>query len=315
MKENKKKICVILGPTATGKSKLAVYIAKKINGEIISADSMQIYKEMNIATAKITEKEKENVAHHMMDFLDVEKEFSVAEYVKKARKVIDEIIKKNKSPILVGGTGLYINSLLHGFSFNENTVDEKLRENLNKEYELKGKEFIFQKLKKINPNLAEKLHKNNVKRVIRAIELSLLSNAEEINNIANKEENFNVLKIGLNFKDRENLYNAVNKRVDYMFENGLIYEAEKLLKNKKLSKTAMQAIGYKELEQYLNKKITLKEAAEKLKQSTRKFAKRQITWFKRDNEIKWFYWDCEDEIKIKEEILKLVKNFLKIDVN
>ena len=144
MKENKKKICVILGPTATGKSKLAVYIAKKINGEIVSADSMQIYKGMNIATAKVTEKEKENVLHHMMDFLDVKKEFSVAEYVKKARKVIDEIIKKNKNPILVGGTGLYINSLINGFSFSENTVDEKLRENLNKEYELKGKDFIFQ---------------------------------------------------------------------------------------------------------------------------------------------------------------------------
>ena len=315
MKENKKKICVILGPTATGKSRLAVYIAKKINGEIVSADSMQIYKGMNIATAKITEKEKENVLHHMMDFLDVEEEFSVAEYVKKAKIVINEIIKKNKNPILVGGTGLYINSLLNGFSFNENTVDENLREFLNREYELKGKEFIFQKLKEINPNLAEKLHKNNVKRVIRAIELSLLSNVEEINNVANKEENFNVLKIGLNFKDRENLYAAINLRVEKMFKDGLIYEAEKLLKNKNISKTAMQAIGYKELEQFLNKKITLKEAAEKLKQSTRKFAKRQITWFKRDSEIKWFYWDCEDEIKIKEEILKLVTNFFQKNIN
>lgn len=308
MKENKKKICVILGPTATGKSRLAVYIAKKINGEIISADSMQIYKDMNIATAKVTEKEKENVAHHMMDFLDVEEEFSVAEYVKKARKVIDEIIKKNKNPILVGGTGLYIDSLLNGFSFNKNTVDENLRENLNKEYELKGKEFIFQKLKEINPSLAEKLHKNNVKRVIRAIELSLLSNAKESNNEI-KQEKFNVLKIGLNFKYRENLYAAINLRVEKMFRDGLIDEAEKLLKNKNISKTAMQAIGYKELEQFLNKKITLKEAVEKLKQSTRKFAKRQITWFKRDSEIKWFYWDCEDEIKIKEEILKLVTDF------
>ncbi len=308
MKENKKKICVILGPTATGKSRLAVYIAKKINGEIVSADSMQIYKDMNIATAKVTEKEKENVAHHMMDFLDVEEEFSVAEYVKKARKVIDEIIKKNKNPILVGGTGLYIDSLLNGFSFNENTVDENLRENLNKEYELKGKEFIFQKLREINPSLAEKLHKNNVKRVIRAIELSLLSNAKESNNEI-KQEKFNVLKIGLNFKDRENLYAAINLRVEKMFKDGLIDEAEKLLKNKNISKTAMQAIGYKELEQFLNKKITLKEAVEKLKQSTRKFAKRQITWFKRDSEIKWFYWDCEDEIKIKEETLKLVTDF------
>ena len=315
MKENKKKICVILGPTATGKSRLAVYIAKKINGEIVSADSMQIYKGMNIATAKITEKEKENVLHHMMDFLDVEEEFSVAEYVKKAKIVINEIIKKNKNPILVGGTGLYINSLLNGFSFNENTVDENLREFLNREYELKGKEFIFQKLKEINPNLAEKLHKNNVKRVIRAIELSLLSNVEEINNVANKEENFNVLKIGLNFKDRENLYAAINLRVEKMFKDGLIDEAEKLLKNKNISKTAMQAIGYKELEQFLNKKITLKEAAEKLKQSTRKFAKRQITWFKRDDEIKWFYWDCADEIKIKEEILKLVTNFFQKNIN
>ena len=134
MKENRK-LCVVLGPTATKKSNLAVYIAKKINGEIISADSMQIYKDMNIATAKITEKEKENIPHHMMDFLDVEEEFSVAEYVKKARNVIGEIIKKNKIPILVGGTGLYINSLLNGFSFNEKTVDEKLRESLNKDYE------------------------------------------------------------------------------------------------------------------------------------------------------------------------------------
>ena len=152
---------------------------------------------------------------------------------------------------------------------------------------------------------------NNVKRVIRAIEISLLS--EKAKNCSKeKKEKFNVLKIGLNFKERKNLYDAINLRVDNMFNNGLIYEAEKILKKKKPSKTALQAIGYKELKQFLNNEITLKEAAEKLKQNSRNFAKRQITWFKRDGEIKWFYWDCEDEIKIKEEILKLVKNFFRI---
>ena len=293
--------------------KFLFWLAQKIDGEIISADSMQIYKGMDIATAKITKEEKKNVKHHLIDFLEVEEEFSVAQYVNMAKKTIDSIFKKEKIPIIVGGTGLYIDSLINGINFKKETKDLDLREKLKKELEEKGIDFIFEKLKKLDPNYARTLHKNNTKRVLRAIEICILTNSTiekyiEKNN--SKQKNFCTLKIGLNFKNRTFLYRNIEKRVDLMLKNGLLEEIKKIT-YKNPSKTAMQAIGYKEFIKYFEGEISLEDAILNLKQNSRKYAKRQITWFKRDKKINWFYWDDEKESLIKKDILKLAEVFLK----
>lgn len=307
MEENEKKVCVILGPTATGKSDLSIWLANKIKGEIVSADSMQIYKEMDIATAKVSKEIRKKVPHHMLDFLEIDKNFSVAEYVEMSKKIIDEILKKNKKPILVGGTGLYIDSLLNGAQFNKNSTDENLKQQLKEELNTKGKEYMFFKLKELDPNYAEKVHMNNTKRILRAIEKNNLTK-KTIKENNNFKQTFNSLKIGLNFKNRENLYEKINMRIDKMLEKGLLKEAKQIL-FKKCSKTAKQAIGYKELEPYFLKQTSLEEAILKLKQNSRKYAKRQITWFKKDKEINWFFLDEEEKSSIKEKILELLKNF------
>ncbi len=313
MEENKNKVCVILGPTATKKSKLAVWLAEKIDGEIVSADSMQIYKEMDIATAKIKEKEKNNIKHYMLDFLEIEKEFSVAQYVKMAKEKIEEILKKNKKPIIVGGTGLYIDCLLFGTNFKDNVKSLKLREELEEELNNNGIDFMFEKLKKKDPEYAKKIHKNNTKRILRAIEILILTNKtieEYIKENNEKEESFNSLKIGLSYKDRDILYENINNRVDLMVKKGLLEEAKKIIL-KKPSKTAMQAIGYKELEKYFKDEITLKEAIFKIKQNSTRYAKRQLTWFRKDKKVHWFFWDEKEDFFIKDEILNLVENFFK----
>ncbi len=313
MKGSRNKVCVILGPTATKKSKLAVWLAEKIDGEIVSADSMQIYKEMNIATAKIEEKEKKNIKHYMLDFLEIEKEFSVAQYVEMAKKIIEKILKKNKKPIIVGGTGLYIDCLLFGTNFKSDVKSLELREELEEELKNNGADFMFEKLKKKDPEYAKKIHKNNTKRVLRAIEILTLTNKsieEYIKENNEKEESFNSLKIGLNYKDRNILYKNINNRVDLMIEKGLLEEAKKII-SKNPSKTAMQAIGYKELKKYFNNEITLEEAIFKIKQNSTRYAKRQLTWFRRDKKVHWFFWDEKEDFLIKDEILNLTKNFFK----
>ena len=271
MDENKK-ICVILGPTATGKSKLAVWLCKKINGEIISADSMQIYKQMNVGTAKLTKKEMQNVKHHMINIIDVDQNFSVAEYVLMTKKIINDIIKRGKVPILVGGTGLYINSLLFNFNFRKNTVDKKIKKDLEEELKIKGKEYMFEKLKELDKTYAETIHINNVKKILRGLESFYLTKKTmkeniKLNNQTSKE--FSYLKIGLNFKNRENLYNQINKRVDLMIEKGILNEAKNIF-SKNISKTAMQAIGYKEFKDYFDNKKTLEECILNLKQNSRR---------------------------------------------
>lgn len=311
MLENEKKICVILGPTATNKSNLAVWLAKKINGEIVSCDSMQIYKEMKIATNQITKKEKQNIPHHLIGFLNLNEDFSVAKYVELAKKEIDLILKKNKKPILVGGTGLYIKALLNGLEFDKNAVNFNLRQQLEKEYLKNGKEYMFTKLKELDPEYAKKVHVNNYKKILRALEILILTKKNIKNYLklnVGKGSNFKALKIGLNFKNRENLYEKINKRVDLMLENGLLKEVEKNLLKEPL-KTASQAIGYKELKEYFLKKIDFKEAVLKLKQNTRKYAKRQITWFKKEENVNWFFLD--ENLEYKYNILNMVEKFFK----
>ena len=311
MDENR--VCVILGPTATQKTKVSVWLAKKIDGEIVSADSMQIYKNMNIATAKIKENEKKNIKHHMLDFLNVDEEFSVAQYVTMARNIIHKIIENKKKPIIVGGTGLYIDCLLSGITFKKNTKNNLLRKKLQKDFEIKGKEYIFTKLEELDPEYAKKIHINNVKKVLRAIEILTITKKDmkenlEENNIA--ENKFKTLKIGLNFKNRSILYEKINKRVDLMVKEGLFEEAKKILSINP-SKTAIKAIGYREIKEYFENRISFEETILKIKQNSTRYAKRQLTWFRKDKNINWFFWDEEEKFIIEKKILKLTEDFFK----
>lgn len=309
---NKIKILAIVGPTATGKSALAVWIAKKINAEIISADSMQVYKYMDIATAKITKEEQCGVVHHIMSFLNVNEEFSVADYVEMANKTILQIVEKGKNIVLVGGTGLYIDSLLNGIYFQKEYKSDSLRNILQNMADEKGFSYMYEKLKEIDPIYSKKVHINNKKKILRCFETFILTGKNVTDNIKlnnSSKRPFSCLKIGLNFKDRLKLYENINIRVDRMFEKGLLQEARNIfLMN--CSKTAMQAIGYKELFLYFSGEITLNEAIENIKRNTRRYAKRQITWFKRDEAIKWFFLDEKECCNIKIEILKLAENFI-----
>ena len=296
-------VIVIGGPTASGKSNLAVELAKKINGEIISADSMQIYKDMNIGTAKITEKEMQGIPHYMLDIVSPEKRYSVSEYKKEAEKAIEEILKKGKVPIIVGGTGLYIESLIYGIEFQEEEFDEKYRQELNNIAETEGLEKLYQEAKKIDPKAMEKISKNDRKRIIRVLEIyhktGKTKTEQEIES-RKKEVKYNYKIFAINF-DREKLYSRIEQRIDQMIEYGLIQEVENIKKKYNKFPTAMQGLGYKEVVEYLEHKITKEEMLEKLKKETRHYAKRQITWFRKYKEITWL--EGENDINVNLEII------------
>lgn len=290
----KKPLVVILGPTAVGKTDISIEIAKKVNGEIISADSMQIYKHMNIGTAKPKIEEMQNIKHYLIDEIEPDEEFNVAIFQKKALKYIDDIFKNNKIPIVVGGTGLYINSLVYPLDFTDGITNWDYRNKLNAIAEDKGNEHLHNLLNKIDPDSALSIHPNNRKRVIRALEvyeetgktMSYFKNRPQ-----NKDNPFNLLMIGLNM-ERQLLYERINKRVDLMMEEGLIQEVKNILHmgyNKDL--ISMYGLGYKEVINYLEGKYTLEEAIYILKRDTRRFAKKQLTWFRRDDRIHWFHVD------------------------
>lgn len=295
MRNNEKPIViVVVGPTASGKTSLGIKIAKEVNGEIISADSMQIYKGLDVGTAKATEEEKKEAKHHLLDICNIEDKFSVVDYKKKCYEKIDEILNQGKTPVIVGGTGLYVNAVLNNMNFdNEETLEEvekkKLyRESLEKLLAEKGKEYLYNMLKDLDPEAAQNIHMNNTKRVIRAIELAnegiYKGNVEKRNDLWNKNDSkYDFVTVYINMP-REILYDRINRRVDAMEDSGIIEEA-KMLKSMNLDKnsTALQAIGYKEFFEYLDGKETLQEALEKLKQNTRRYAKRQITWFNKLN--------------------------------
>lgn len=292
--ENSIKVVSIVGPTASGKTKLAVKLAKKFNGEIVSADSMQIYKGMQIATAKPTFDEKEGIKHHLIDFVSPDETYSVAMFVKDASKCIADINSRGKLPFIVGGTGLYVDSLLNNITFNEEQRDEKLSLELRKIYEVQGIDTLLEMLSEFDIDSANRLKaERNPKRIIRAIEFyktTGITITEQNEKSKLEKSPYSPIKIGLNFKDRAKLYERINKRVDLMLENGLVNEAKDVLSNK-LSFTSVKAIGYKELLPYFNGEKTLDECVEKLKMETRRYAKRQITWFKRDLDINWLYAD------------------------
>ena len=291
MNMKKKPLIILTGPTAVGKTELSIQLAKAVNGEIISADSMQIYKYMDIGTAKITKEEMQGVRHFLVDELEPDEEFNVTIFQKKAKAAIEEIYARNKVPMIVGGTGFYIQSVLYDIAFSENEEEDySYREELYHIAEEKGAEYLHELLKQVDPVSAEAIHANNVKRVARALEYfhqtgQCISkhNEEE----AKKESPYHYIYFVLN-NDRQVLYDRIDKRVDKMFEKGLVAEVENL---KKMGYTkelvSMQGIGYKEIFGYLDGEYDLDRARYIIKRDTRHFAKRQITWFKREKEVTW----------------------------
>lgn len=301
-------VCIV-GPTASGKTDLAVNLAMKFNGEIISADSMQTYKEFEVSTAKPSKEQLNTVPHHLINFLSVNEEFSVAKFKKFADKCIKDIYSRGKSPFLVGGTGLYIDSLLKNIDFenSSNAGEKKLFD-----FESFSNETLSQMLKKLDPLSAEKIHINDTKRLKRAIEFFYATGypiSMQTERSKKAQSSYKVCKIGLNYRNRDVLYERINNRVDKMFEEGLSEEIKKLSRIN-LSKTAQAAIGYKEVLPFVEGKCGLEEACENLKKVTRNYAKRQLTWFRRDKEINWIYLDeYDDSSKVINVAQNIIKNF------
>ncbi len=288
------RVIVIAGPTASGKTNLSIELAKRLNGEIISADSMQIYKLMDIGTAKPTKDEMQGIKHYLIDEVLPNDEFNVVKFKELAEKYIEEIIAKGKLPIIVGGTGLYISSLIDNINFSESQCDWELREALKNEAEEFGAEYLHDKLKQVDEEAANNIHPNNIKRVIRALEVynqtkKPISYHNEISKGVPSKYQF--ILIGLTM-DRQYLYERINMRVDIMLDNGLVDEVKKLVElGFSDSITSMQGIGYKEILAYLEGNNKLEEAVEIIKRDSRRYAKRQLTWFRRIKEIKWFNID------------------------
>lgn len=307
MDNNEKiKVIAVVGPTASGKTSLGIELAKEFGGEIISADSMQIYKGMNIATAKPDEKERDGIKHYLMDFLSPESEYSVAAFCSDAKNAVKEIVKKGKVPIIVGGTGLYVDSFIQNISFFDKTDKSEVREKLSCRLENEGIDVLYEELSKVDPEAAKKIHKNNTVKVLRALEVFYGEGktiSEQVELSHKSPSPYDALYVGISCKDRENLYSKINRRVDIMLENGLLKEAEEFYL-RELSATSVNAIGYKELKPFIDDEKSLFECVEHLKQSTRRYAKRQLTWFKRNKDTKWFY---SDEYDLKEDMYKEIK--------
>jgi len=289
-------VIVITGPTAVGKTKLSIELAKHLNGEIINADSTQVFKGLDIATAKVTDEEKENIKHHLIDIKEINENYTVYDYQKDARKCIDELLKQNKTPILVGGTGLYIKATLYDYKFNE--------EGNNEIYENVETNQLYQMLKNIDPNTD--IHPNNRKRIIRAINYynenkEALSEKEKTDKLL-----YDTIFIGLT-TDREVLYDRINKRVDIMINNGLLDETKDLFDKNIRSKAVMTPIGYKELFPYFENTESLEECINKIKQKSRNYAKRQYTWFNHQMNIKWFNVNFNNFDETINEVLEYIK--------
>ena len=290
-----KKILVIVGPTASGKTRMAVELAKAHNGEVVSADSMQIYRRMDIGTAKPTAEEMDGVPHHMIDVADPEEDFSVARYVELASACVDDILARGKLPIVAGGTGLYVDSLLSGRTFAAFSPESALRKELEEELAERGGEAMLEELSRVDPEAAARLHPNDHKRIVRALEV-YRSTGKTISE-HNRETRalpprYEALTIGLNFQDRADLWARIDQRVDQMAADGLEREVRELLSSGLSPRcTAMQAIGYKEFVAAVEGDMTWREAEELVKLRSRQYAKRQLTWFRRNPEVHWLLWE------------------------
>ena len=300
-------VIVICGPTASGKTALSIELAKRINGEIISADSMQIYKDMNIGTAKPDENEMQGIKHYLLDFIEPNTRYSVAEFKIDATKAIEEILKKGKTPIVVGGTGLYVDTLIYGIEYNDIKIDEEYRAELEKVVEEQGLEVLYKKAQEIDAKAMEKISPNDKKRIMRVLEIYKATGKTKTEQEAESRKNgvkYEYKVFALNM-DREILYNRINLRVDKMIESGLIEEVQNLRKKYKEFPTAMQGLGYKEVVQYLENKATKEEMIEKIKMETRRYAKRQLTWFRKNKDIIWI-----NATKEKKENLDFIVSYI-----
>lgn len=305
-----RQIIVVAGPTAVGKTKYAIEAAKAFDGEVVSCDSMQLYKYMDIGSAKPTPEELAQVPHHLVDFVEPKDAFSVAEYQKLAKEAISDIFDKGKTPVIAGGTGLYLNSILYDMDFSNAPTDEVLRKQLEDEASEFGPEFIHNKLKELDADAAERIHPNNIKKVIRAIEGAMSGEKiQDFKNCTQKCKDYDRILIGL-IRDREELYDRINLRVDLLVEQGLFEEVEGLLaKGLTEDDIAMKGIGYKEIIGYFNGQYTKEEAIELTKKNTRHLAKRQITWFKRYEDIHWInISEYENDEAAIEEMLLWIKS-------
>ena len=289
------KVICIVGPTGVGKTKMSIELAKVLNGEVINADSTQVYKDLDIATAKVTKEEKEGIIHHLIDIKEIDENYTVYDYQKDVRELIEKLIQANKTPILVGGTGLYIKAALYDYQFEEETIGN--------EYENIDTYTLYQKLISVDSNT--EIHKNNRKRIIRAL------NYYEQNHkpMSEKEKTdkllYDTIFIGLT-TDRDNLYDIINKRVDIMIQNGLLEEAKKIYDKNIRTKAVMTPIGYKELFEYFDGSISLEEAINLIKQRSRRYAKRQYTWFNNQMNINWFNVNYDDFSKTVKEVLDYI---------
>ena len=300
----KPKVIVIAGPTASGKTALSIEIAKRINGEIISSDSMQIYKDMDIGTAKVTPEEMQGIKHYLIDFVSPDQRYSVSDFKKDSEKAIEEILQKEKVPIVVGGTGLYIDSLIYGIEYPEIEFDEEYRNYLMKLAEKEeGLQNLYNKAKEIDNEAMQTISQNDKKRIIRVLEIYKATGKnktqqERLSRINGVKYDYKVFAINMN---REKLYERINKRVDIMIEKGLVEEVKNLKQKYNHFPTAMQGLGYKEVVEYLEGKCTYEEMIEKIKQESRRYAKRQLTWFRKNKQTIWL--DAKNGIQSNSDII------------
>ena len=309
----RKKCIVIVGPTGVGKTRLSIFLAKKLNSQIISADSMQIYKYMDIGTAKVEPKYQKEIKHHLIDIVEPNENFNVEQFQSLCIDKIEEISAKNKIPIIVGGTGLYINSITHKLEFNTVKSDEKLRYELENIAESQGNQKLHEMLEDIDAESASKIHKNNVRRVIRAIEVYKLTGHKfsEINDkFDHYNDDYDFYIIGLN-DDREILYKRINQRVDEMIDEGFMAECKYIYELTDENSQSIQAIGYREAFMYLNNEISFKDMVSLMKKNSRKYAKRQLTWFRQDERIHWMNLEDFNKFEdIEKNCLENVKEWL-----
>lgn len=299
----KDKVIVICGPTASGKTSLSIALAKKINGEIVSSDSMQIYKDMDIGTAKPSEEEMQGIKHYLIGIIEPDKRYSVADYKEDAKKAIKEILQKGKVPIIVGGTGLYIDSLIYEIEYPNIEFDSKYRAELEKQAEEQGLEKIYQKAKEIDPEAVNKISCNDKKRILRILEIyhaTGKTKTEQEKESRKKEVEYDYQVYALKW-DREKLYERINARVDIMLENGLVEEVKNIMRKYDEFPTAMQGLGYKEVVEYLNGDLTKQEMEDKIKRETRRYAKRQMTWFRKNKQTIWL--NAEDDTQNNIQII------------
>lgn len=286
-------VVVIVGPTASGKTKLSIELAKRFNGEIVSADSMQIYRHMNIGTAKPTENEKCGIPHHLMDFLEPTEEYTLKEYLENANRCVEDILSRKKLPIIVGGTGLYVSSFLNNLTLSEEPVDESYRKALEDDYEKFGGEEMLARLSQIDPELAERLFPKDKKRILRGLEVfhnTGITQSEQNRRAMEQESPYEFLCFGLTAENRAFLYNRIDQRVEQMMQDGLLEEV-RFLREIPCSRTARQAIGYRQFDEFFAGETSLEDAVARIQKESRNYAKRQLTWFRREKQIQWFSVD------------------------